>query len=375
MTDKTIAVVFGGNSPEHDISILTGLQCERVLQRAGADAVAVYWDRGGEWHLVPPGSEARHFLDGAPAGSSRLELRLGAQSGWFRRKGVRTAALEVDVVLNCFHGGFGESGGAQSLFEAMGVPATGGTPAAAALGMDKLAFKTVVAAAGVPSLPRVLLRRSAPPPFPGPYLVKPRFGGSSIGIERAADYETALALLDSSRHLRPGAVVEPYRDDVIDLNIAYRTAPRFETSMLEKPLRPEDESAIYSYEQKYLQGEGLSSAPRELPAQVPAEVTKTAEDLAGQVAELTGLTGIVRVDFLYDGTDLFVNEVNSIPGAMALYLWPAEVSASALLLDAVEEARRAPRLVGSAEADGAALRSAGGIAGKLVGLDGIRSRS
>ena len=375
MSDETIAVVFGGNSPEHDISILTGLQCERVLQRAGADVAAVYWDRGGEWHLVPPGTEARDYLDGAPAAATRLELRLGSEPGWYRRKGMRSAAVEVGAVLNCFHGGFGEAGGPSWLFELMGLPATGGSPGAAALGMDKLAFGAVMAQAGVPTLPRVPLQRSVPPPFPGPYLVKPRFGGSSIGIESAADHDTAVALLDSSRHLRLGAVVEPYRSDVVDLNIAYRTSPRFETSLLEKPLRAADSSAIYSYEQKYLQGEGLASAPRELPAQVPAEVTKAAEDLARQVAELTGLTGIVRVDFLYDGTDLYVNEVNSIPGAMALYLWPAEVSASALLLDAVAEARRAPRSGQSADSDGAALRSAGGIAGKLVGLEGAPGRT
>ena len=92
MSNETVAVVFGGNSPEHDISILTGLQCERVLQRAGADVAAVYWDRGGEWHLVPPGTEARDYLDGAPAAATRLELRLGSEPGWYRRKGMRSAA-------------------------------------------------------------------------------------------------------------------------------------------------------------------------------------------------------------------------------------------------------------------------------------------
>lgn len=362
-------VVFGGPSAEHDISILTGLQAERVLANAGVDVQAIYWSRADRWYLVPAKQEARDFLGGEPKGSKRLELRLGAEKGdgFYLPGGLGGGKrLETGTILNCFHGGAGESGGAQWLFELAGLRATGATPASAALGMDKLAFGAVMHNAGIPSLARELLSQHGAPSFVGPYIVKPRFGGSSIGIEVCEDYQTALALLQTSPHLRAGAVVEPYRPDLFDLNVSVRTAPSVVVSEIERPLRPGDGS-IYDYAAKYVHAEGLSASPREFPAQVPDEVTARIRELAVLVAEQTGLTGILRIDFLSDGAEVYVNEVNSIPGALSLYLWP-EVPAAEVIQAALDEAERhAPQVTQSYE-EGVALRAAGGIASKLHGL-------
>ncbi len=364
---EIVTVVFGGPSPEHDISILTGLQCERVLARAGTSVQCVYWDRAGRWHLVPAATEAVDYLQGAPAKATELELRLGEDAGWWPRKGMRPKALDPGTILSCLHGGVGESGGAAALFAMMGVPATGSIAWAAALGMDKLAFGAVLEQAGVPTLPRVLLSEAHPPSYPGPYILKPRFGGSSIGIEVVEDLEAALALLATSVHLRAGGVIEPFRPDLFDLNLSFRTAPSFQTSALERPTRAAG-GAIYSYAEKYLHNDGLASAPREIPAKVSASVVEITDTLARRVAELTGLTGVVRIDFLTDGTEVFVNEVNSIPGTMSLYLWP-DVPPERLLLDAIAEARADRRGVVPQVSDpGAALRAAGGISGKLLAL-------
>jgi D-alanine-D-alanine ligase len=366
----TVTVAFGGPSPEHDISILTGLQAEAILRRAGTDVQAIYWDRSGAWYLVPADTEARDYLSGAPASATPLELKLGTDAGFQRaKKGLRAATtVDLGTILTCFHGGLGESGGAQALFALLGVPATGGTPAAAALGMDKLAFGGVIEAAGLPTLSRSLVTPDGKPDYDGPYIIKPRFGGSSIGIEVVGDWDTALALRANSIHLRAGAVVEPYRPDLFDVNIAFRTAPTFATSLTERPLRKGDDS-IYSYAEKYLHDSGLSNAPREMPANLPEATTARIRELAQRVAELTGLTGIVRVDFLSDGEEVYVNEVNSIPGALSLFLWP-EPAPAKILLDAVEEARAARSTLWIQEGEeGAALRAAGGIASKLAGLD------
>jgi D-alanine-D-alanine ligase len=362
-------VVFGGPSDEHDISILTGLQAERVLAGAGVSVQSVYWSRGDEWHLVPTSLEARDFIDGVPPGSKKLEVRIGAKkgSGFYVEGGLGGGKLlETGPVLSCFHGSLGEAGGSQALFELLGLKATGGTIAAAALGMDKLAFGGVMASAGLPCLVRSLLSSAEKPPFDGPYIVKPRFGGSSIGIEVVEDWETAVALLTTSPSLREGAVVEPNRPDLFDLNVSVRTAPTLAVSEIEKPLRP-GEGAIFSYAEKYLRPEGLAAAPREFPADVSPELRSTIQSLAARVVELTGLTGILRIDFLSDGTDVYVNEVNSIPGALALYLWP-DTPPAELLLAALEEAERGRPRASSTYEVGVALRAAGGIAGKLAGL-------
>lgn len=362
-------VVFGGPSPEHDISILTGLQCARVLLNTGSVTVnAIYWDRSGNWHLVPAKSEARDYIDGPPAAAVPLTFTVSEDGGWIRKKGLRTVKVEPGVVLSCMHGGLGEGGGLQALMDLAGIPATSGTTYAGALAMDKYAFGEALRGNGIPTLERALLSPVSEPGFPGPYIVKPRFGGSSIGIEIVEDLETARALLRNSVYLRAGAVLEPYRPDLFDLNMSYRTYPELAFSPVEKPVR-QTEGKIYSFSEKYLQGSGLQSAPREFPAEIPAEVLKQMHTYAAAVAEVTQLDGITRVDFLSDGEEVFVNEVNSPPGAMALYLWP-EVGADRILLDALTEAQQkfGKTRVAAAFEQGSALRVAGGISSKLAGL-------
>ncbi len=366
---KTVTVVFGGPSPEHDISILTGLQCERVLRRHGECVVnAVYWDRSGNWQLVPPDSEARDYVDGPPAGATELEFQLGHPGGWTRGKGWRRRPLDTGVILNCLHGGLGEGGGAQALFALAGLPSTGSTVGAASLGMDKYSFGAAMRMAGIPSLPRELLTDSSDHHIGGPVIVKPRFGGSSIGIEIADSIDTARVLLRNSAHLRNGAVIEPYREDLFDLNISYRTYPEFELSEIERPLR-QGAFSIYSYEDKYLNEAGLQGAPRELPANLSVKLQKAIEECAHDVYEVLGATGVVRIDFLSNGSEFFVNEANTIPGAMALYLWPNH-AVDRLLLDAVKEAEETFSdpftLQGSVGSQ--ALQAAGGISSKLAGL-------
>ncbi|MFZ9087434.1 MAG: hypothetical protein ACO2Z1_00935 [Pontimonas sp.] len=378
MSDSGIwAVVFGGPSPEHEISILTGLQAERVLTDAGHTIAPIYVAPTGAWFLVPSGTEAKDYLEGAPARSSELEVKVGDSPGFFQKKGLSTKQLDISAALLCFHGGLGEGGGAAALFELLDIPATGSSLYAGAVGMDKLAFAGLMMNAEIPSLPRQHLSAETEPGFPGPYIVKPRFGGSSIGIEIVDDLGTARALMNSSPHLKNGAVIEPYRKGIVDLNISFRTFPDFELTDVEKPLRDGESSGMYSYQEKYLSGSGggagLTHAPREFPAQVPDTVNEQARSLAHRVAEVTRLSGIVRVDLLWDPTDdrVYVNEVNTIPGAMSLYLWSPKRPPAEVLSDAINEAiQRRIRWPQAGFSQGVALKAAGGIAGKLLGMSG-----
>lgn len=375
MSLGTVAVIFGGPSPEHEISILTGLQAERVLADGGYDVVPIYFAPSGVWHMVPNNTEAKDYLEGAPSGATTLEVKIGESAGFWSKKGLSHKKLPIDAALLCFHGGAGEGGGAAFLMELLDIPHTGSTLYAGAVGMDKLAFGAMMAGANIPTLPRTHLSDSHPPTFPGPYIVKPRFGGSSIGIEVVENLDTAKALM-SSVHLKNGAVVEPYRPELIDLNIAFRTYPELELTPLERPLRNSDSSAgLYSYQEKYLQGPGggLTHAPREFPAQVPQELTAKAQQLVKQVVDVTRLTGVVRVDLLWDESsgDLYVNEVNTIPGALSLYLWTQTSTAFQVLHDALTEATTRRVVWPQAGfSQGVALRSAGGIAQKLTGMSG-----
>jgi D-alanine-D-alanine ligase len=234
--------------------------------------------------------------------------------------------------------------------------------------MDKLAFGAAVAAAGLPTLPRVLLATGADPaPFDGPYIVKPRFGGSSIGIDVVEDYATAQARLSANPHLRSGAVLEPYRPDLTDLQVAVRTWPSLEFSAVERPIRTAASSDILDYRDKYVAGEGMAGASRELPAEIPPELEKGLRGAGERIAALAGVRGVARIDYLSDGRQFVVNEINTVPGSLARYLWVAPVLPFATLLaDLLDEARRRPtHAYSAAGADGTVLRSAGSIAGKL----------
>ena len=363
------AVIFGGPSPEHDVSILTGLQAARELARSGHDVAALYWSKAGDWYRVRPDLEGSDFVQGVPGAAEPVQLVVAPGGGFVTaKKGLwsKASPIDVDVAVVCCHGGPGEDGSLQAALDLAGVAYTGPTVAGAALGMDKFAFGAAVAAAGLPALPRLLLTESAGPgALRGPCIVKPRFGGSSIGIEVVDSFETALALRNTSAHLRAGAVVEPYLPQSFDLNVAVRLAPTPQVSAVERPVR--SGGAILGYADKYAGGEGMVSAPRELPAKIGDDERAAIVDMALAVAQLCGVRGVQRVDFLSDDGKLYVNEINTVPGSLAKHLWvEPEVPFATLLADMVAEAKAKPSTAWTtAGSDGSALRSAGAIAGKL----------
>jgi D-alanine-D-alanine ligase len=370
------AVIFGGPSPEHDVSVLTGLQAAQELQRAGHAVHALFWSKTAEWFAVDPSLEASAFLDGVPKGAQPLRLVLGADGG-FEATGGRfgkKASTDFEAAVVCCHGGPGENGTLQAALDGAGISYTGPCVAGAALGMDKLAFGGVMVAAGLPSLPRVALTATTEEVgFAGPYIVKPRFGGSSIGIEVVEDLATAKARFGLSVYLRDGAVLEPFRPDLYDVQVALRCWPQTEVSAIERPLRSSGQassggSEILGYVDKYVGGEGMASAPRELPADLPAAIADGVREAARQIGELALVRGVARIDFLTDGTELVVNEINTIPGSLARYLWidPA-LPFARLLADMLAEASARPTARYSAEgADGLVLRGAATIAAKLA---------
>ena len=362
-----VAVVFGGLSPEHDISILTGLQAARLLRDAGTDTSLIYWTKQAGFESVPADAEAQDFAGPDRAGFTPIDFTI--PGGFAERARRRNRPLDISVVLNCCHGGPGEDGSLDSLLRLAGIRVTGPNARSCAVSMDKLATTAIADAVGIDTIPTVPYEQGADfaASFDPPWAVKPRFGGSSIGVEVGVTDVATIKTLSQVASARSGLVVQPYLDGWIDLNIAVRTYPALQVSAIERPFA----DGVYDYATKYLSGaEGMESAPRELPAELPSAIKATIENTAETLAGALQISGAPRVDFLWDGNStVLLNEINPIPGAFGLYLWsPIGVDRVRLLTDLLTEAENQPVHPGSwnTMSDGAALRAASDIATKLA---------
>ncbi|HEX5289707.1 MAG TPA: hypothetical protein VFX25_12615, partial [Streptosporangiaceae bacterium] len=363
-------VIFGGPGPEHDVSVLTGLQAERCLTGNGRPVTAIYWSKNGGFFDVGTGREAVSFRDGVPGDAEPLQAVVGAERGFSRpRKLGRPVPVPLTAVVVCCHGAPGECGRLQGLLDLMGVPYAGPSQAGAALGMDKLAFAAVAERAGVPAIPRLDLASAAGPALEAlgrPLIIKPRFGGSSIGVELVDDLDSARALAQSSPLYGAGALAEPFLKGWYDVNVAMRAWPQAQLSAIERPIGRS--GPLLSYADKYVPDEGMAGAAREVPAALAPDVAAAMTAQARAIMTAAGVRGVARLDFMTDGSAVLVNEINTIPGSLARYLWiDPEVPFERLLGDLIEEAlaRPAYRPV-LAGADGRLLHNAASVAAKLA---------
>jgi len=379
-----IAVFLGGRSPEHDVSVVTGLQALQALDQARFDAFVVYVTTDGDW-LVGPGLDDRRSyipdaqirakltevtLDIAAGGGGRLVAR---KSGLFSRK----PPVEFDIALLAFHGLVGEDGQFQGLFEAANIPYTGMRTLASAVLMDKVATKRILAGAGIPLLPQAVVARpetglpsadalAAPLAEIGfPCIVKPVHLGSSIGVGKADDIEEVRALLAAIFRLDTDALIEPFVPNLVEYNVSVaRFGGEGRCSAIEQPKRVE---ALLDFRQKYLSGsdgdgskaggknlvrpsEGMLSLTREINPVLPGQQAPDIRRWATAAFDAVGGTGAPRIDFLCNEAtgEIWLNEVNPCPGSFGFYLWeaaPEPLGFTALLSHLIDEARARHRAV------------------------------
>jgi D-alanine-D-alanine ligase len=360
MPNQTVAVIFGGRSVEHEVSILTAHQVMDALEVAGYKTLPVYIDKHGAWFAGRTLRDLRFFRDPTvrfddlagvyqvslnPDRSARqLTLHPHAKRGLFRRD----PELWADVFLPCVHGTFGEDGTLQGVLEMADVPYAGCGVFAAALGMDKIRSKAVCRASGIATLDCVWTNRNAwqqdPLEFmkrvealsPYPVMVKPCSLGSSIGVRRCAD----------SRELREGIETALTLDDRVLVERALVNFKEVNCSVLGPPPRasvcemPNYTGDLLSFDSKYRVGgkkgmslkgtkgmsaAGMASLNRTIPAPISPEQTAQVQKLAVESFEAIGAEGVARIDFLIDAESgaIYFNEINTVPGSLAFYLWEA----------------------------------------------------
>jgi D-alanine-D-alanine ligase len=334
-----VGLVFGGASGEHAVSIRSANTVVAALRRGANTAryqlSCFYIDRDGRWW--PPSVAEAVLKGGRPAEAA--ELPAAAGPGGFR--GFPEGALEVEVWFPVLHGPNGEDGTIQGLFTLMGVPFVGSGVLGSAVGMDKQAMKAAFAAAGLPQVPyacvnaadlcgdpRSLLERLEQQ-LGYPCFVKPANLGSSVGISKARSRAELLAGLQAAAALDSRIVVEQgVTARELECAVKGGVAAALQASVLGEICFDAD---WYDYETKYSEGKSHTV----IPAQVPDTISERARAMAIEACRAVHAHGLARVDFFYaEGSgELWLNEINTLPGFTSQSMYPMLWAASGVDLD------------------------------------------
>jgi D-alanine-D-alanine ligase len=326
-----VAVLLGGPSAEHDVSIVSGTAVADALGAAGHPVDQVVIDLGGRWWWLPAG----HRREGRPQAAYDDPATLDAIGPFTAGAAVdRLAAADPPpVVFVALHGPFGEDGTVQALLEAADLAYTGSGVAASALGMDKVLFKRLCRGLGLPIVDwrEVPASRWAAEPdavlaeldaFAGEtgdprLMVKPARLGSSVGMTLAHAPAERAAALDEAFRFDTLALAERYLDGARDLEVSVIGNDPASLRLF-GPGEIVSGHEFYDYAAKYTPGLSRSSLRADVPPGARAVILKVARDAYRAI----GAEGFARVDFLVVGERIFLSEINTIPGFTPISLFP-----------------------------------------------------
>ncbi|OQB25705.1 MAG: D-alanine--D-alanine ligase [Firmicutes bacterium ADurb.Bin182] len=337
-----LGVLFGSRAAEHDVSIVSGLQILENADKSKYNAFPVYISRSGEWFIGERLRDIKTYrnFDPEKKGLTRVFLPpvpganglYKASGGLFSKSGK---VCGLDCAILAMHGMHGEDGTLQGLFELADIPYSSCGVTGSALGMDKIVMKGLFRSMGLPVLsskyflrsewrndPEKVLDEASKLGFP--LFIKPANLGSSIGIAKASDMESLRRGLDVAAGFDRRILVEKGIDKPVEINCACLGYDRdVMVSLCEQPSSWEE---FLTFEDKYTRGEGskgMKSLSRMIPAPISDELTKRIQDMTCEIFRFFECKGVVRIDYLMDKAsgDVYVNEINTIPGSFAFYLY------------------------------------------------------
>ena len=348
-----VGVFFGGKSTEHEISVISAIQAMEHLPKDKYEAVPVYISKNNEFYIGESVGRIESYTDlNTLISSSRRVIpvptgrRLELVSWPFKRLGANVLDY-IDVAFPIVHGTNVEDGTLQGFLSMLNVPYVGCDVLSSSVGMDKYVMKTVLKDNGIPVLdcrvffanefdsdPDAMISavRSA---FGYPVIVKPVNLGSSIGISKADSDEELFDSLESAFSYADKVLVERAVQNLKEINCAvlgdYESA---EASECEEPISTGD---ILDFSQKYIGDDsakgakggskggskGMATLKRKIPAEITGEQREIIRSYAVRAFQCLGCSGVSRIDFMMDSEsgEIWLNEINTIPGSLAFYLW------------------------------------------------------
>ncbi|MBR7070685.1 MAG: D-alanine--D-alanine ligase [Clostridia bacterium] len=357
-----IAVFFGCRSVEHEVSIISAVQAMRAIPREKYDVTPVYVTKNGEMYTgdalfaVENYADLPKLLDRCARvfflrDGGRVVMRFAEQKRFRKREDIA-----VDLGFPIVHGTNCEDGTMAGLFSFLDLPFISCDILSAAVGMDKAVFKSVLKEAGLPVLDCVCFRAReyavAPQPvlekieqkIGFPLIVKPVNLGSSVGITKVKTAEELPEAIELAMSFADQILVEHAISALREINCSVLgDVDDCQASVCEEPFMHDE---ILSYEDKYLGGgkqsggsKGMASLGRKIPADLSEERSAEIRALACDVFRAIGASGVVRIDFMMDTQEdkVYVNEINTIPGSLAFYLWEASGISYPQLIDRLIE--------------------------------------
>ena len=341
---KNVLVLFGGKSVEHDISIITALQVLKNIDKAVYNVIPIYIERNGVMCTCENIEEPSIYMD-FEKGAKKIKYLTfisGKPYIAYRKNGKYSKFQVVDFALLCLHGRFGEDGALQGILECSHIPYSSCNVRSSALTMDKIFTKDILISRNLPSLPSAIVLyedyksdkekviKNVCGKLKFSIILKPSNLGSSIGIKVCRTREELQEGIEFCAKFDKRILAEKYLEDFVEYNCACvhinNEVKTSQVSMVKK------EGEIFSFEDKYLEEKTESGE------KVDKGMILKIKSLTEKVYNAFDCYGVVRVDFIYDkrAKKLYINELNSIPGSLAFYLFK-DLSFKDLITCLIEE--------------------------------------
>ena len=340
-----IAVFFGGRSTEHEISVISANQAMHAINRDRFDVTPIYISKDGHWYTGDVLFDIKEYKNPKELLAKCKEVYMRPIHGDYKLYSVKkpmfgsNVVSNIDVVIPILHGSNGEDGIFEGVLETIGIPYAGCNTLSSANGMDKITMKMILQANDIPVVKYVwftdkqwLAQRDAQikkieDTIGYPVIVKPANLGSSVGISRAADREALISAVETASRYSTRIIVEMMVDNLQEINCSVLgDCDEYTMSVLEEPIKSGE---FLTYEDKYIGGtkgaKGMQASQKRIPAELPEDETERIKFLAGETFRVLSCHGVSRVDVIVDSKtrDIYVNEINTIPGSLSFYLWEA----------------------------------------------------
>ena len=340
-----VAVFFGGRSVEHEISVISASQAMHAMNRDKYNVIPVYISKQGKWYTGDTLFDVANYRNMDSLVTKCEEVYMRPEFGDYNLYKAKTSLFgskvvtTVDVVIPVLHGTNGEDGIFEGVLETIGVPFAGCNTLSSANGMDKVTMKMILKDCGIPVVDYVwftdkqwykqkdALIEQVESKIGYPVIIKPANLGSSVGISKAATREELIESVENAEKFSTRIIVEDMVENLKEINCSVLgDCDEYQMSILEEPIKSGD---FLSYEDKYMGGtkttQGMQASQKRIPADLPKEMTERIQFLAGETFRVLSCHGVSRVDVIVDGktNEIFVNEINTIPGSLSFYLWEA----------------------------------------------------